>query len=182
MVRSAAAACLLIALCGCGVLTGKKAPELAPGILYSPNGEPLSGGPLDDPKCEDALGKWFDRVDQDHDGKIDLPEFLADARRQFAAMDLDKSGVLTPSVLAQYRQPYLADREGGEDESDRKRRAAAAGNVIDRADPVMLADVSLRNQVTRDQFLAYARRNFASLDRARAGHIDRDSLLASCKR
>lgn len=190
---AAAALVLLAALAGCGLFRDKPSPRET-GIIYSPNGEPLSGGPLDHPACADALDRWFDRVDRDHDGTIDLGEFLADAERQFAAMDLDKSGVLTPAELAQYRAPYLANtrereaRNGGDsdDDADRRRRRGGDSNEppigVDRADPVMLADVGLHNEVTRDEFLAYARRNFAALDRDKTGKIDRAAIVATCKR
>src|ERR1700722_6318414 len=71
-------------------------------VLFSPNGEPLSGGPLGHPPCAEAIGRWFDRVDTNHDGAISLEEYLADACRQFAAMDLDHEGVVTPAELSQY--------------------------------------------------------------------------------
>ncbi len=51
----------------------------------------------------------------------------------------------------------------------------------DVEDPVMVADTNLRNRVTRDDFLAYARRNFASLDRNHDGTLDRAEVLAACK-
>jgi hypothetical protein len=187
--RAAVAALALLALAACGLFGGReKEREAKPGPLYSPNGEPLSGGPLGDLKCEDAMRRWFARVDADHDGSIDAAEFLADARRQFAAMDLDKSGVLTPSVLARYRAPYLAEqpREEPPDESDsdrEKRRQRDREPPIgkDRADPVMIADVNLRNRVTLDDFLASARRNFAALDVNKNGRLSSDEMLATCK-
>ena len=63
------------------------------------------------PHATDAIRRWFARVDADHDGAISLGEFMADARRQFGVMDLEHTGVLTPAVLAQYRAPYLTERQ-----------------------------------------------------------------------
>jgi len=169
-------ACALLAvalLASCGHGDDDDAPKGVP-RLYSPNGEPLNGGPLGFPSCETAMSRWFDRTDRDHDGTIDLAEFLADARRQFALMDLDKDGVLTPAELAAYRLPYegepAAQRSG-----DKKRRA-----YNDQPDPVMLADVGLHNKVTLADFLAYARRQFADLDRDRDGHIEKAEALRVC--
>ncbi len=185
--RRAAFALAVLALCSCSWLGGEKPVRLGP--IYSPNGEPLSGGPLDDPSCDDALGRWLGRADTDHDGTIDEREFLADASRQFAAMDLEKTGVLTPSVLAQYRTPYAranAARQRDDRDRDQDQRERDEGRgpppEEERADPVMLADVGLRNRVTRDDFLAYARRNFATLDLNHDGRLDRDEVLATCKR
>jgi hypothetical protein len=192
--RAALAAALTLALGACSEFRDR--PPVRQGPIFSPNGEPLSGGPLGDPSCADAMGTWLARVDTDHDGTIDLKEFLADARRQFAAMDLEKSGVLTPAVLAQYRAPYSAERPGevADDDQDqgqrrRGRRDDDTGDsdnkgpprVLERADPVMLADVQLRNRVTLEEFLTYERGNFASLDRNRNGRLDRDELVATCQ-
>lgn len=163
--------------------------------LYSPNGEPLNGGPLDDPSCADALSRWFDRLDARHQGTIDLETFLADARRQFTAMDLDKDGVITPSVLAKYRAPYAlsrqaAARDKAESRNEEGRRGGrregnggldVAGLSSDQPDPVMMADVGLHNRVTLAEFLDYARRNFASLDVHHDGRLTKAELLQPCK-
>jgi Ca2+-binding EF-hand superfamily protein len=174
-VRLALVALAILALASC---SDDDKPMRA-GPLYSPNGEPLSGGPLGEPSCADALGSWFARVDTDHDGTIDEGEFLADANRQFAAMDLDKSGALTPSELAQYRAPYVRPVRRPDYQNDAGRGPPPQEDV---EDPVMVADTALRNRVTRDDFLAYARRNFASLDRDHDGTLDRAEVLAACKR
>jgi len=154
------------------------------GTLYSPNGEPLSGGRLGHPSCADALGRWFDRVDANHDGAIDRNEFLADAARQFALMDLDKDGVLTPAELAQYRAPYaeapqVEEAPAQDDERRRELRPTRAGP--ERPDPVMLADTGLHNRVTREEFLAFASRTFAGLDADHDGRVTRAELTALCR-
>ena len=193
--RVALAAALTLALGSCGYFRDR--PPVRQGPIFSPNGEPLSGGPLGDPSCADAMRTWLARVDTNHVGAIDLNEFLADARRQFAAMDLEKSGVLTPPVLAQYRAPYSTTQPGEraeeEDQDDEQRRRSRRGLImgdsddngppptLERADPVMIADVSLRNRVTLDEFLAYERGNFASLDGNHDGRLDRDELVATCQ-
>ncbi len=74
--------------------------------LYSPNGEPLSGGPLGHPSCEAALAGWFDRLDPSHQGKVSQAVFLADTAAQFDRMDLDHDGQITPAELASFRAPY----------------------------------------------------------------------------
>jgi len=192
---SRAAALLLIAALALGACFGRgqhRAPPKDP--LYSPNGEPLSGGPLGHPSCQEAMGRWFDRVDTGHRGVIEFQEFIADARRQFAAMDLAKDGVVTPSELAQYRAPYDADTPasaaGGRapDAAGAPRHAQGSSSgddddkaiTEDRPDPVMLADVTLRNRVTLPDFLAYARRNFIELDTDHDGRLVKSNLLKSC--
>jgi hypothetical protein len=162
-------------------------------LLYSPNGEPLAGGPLGHPGCRDAMAQWFDRVDANGDGKIDLDEFLADAARQFAVMDLDHDGIVTPAALAAYRAPFYgaasqpADaappasgehrhRRGGEGAP----RASGGEDQQDQADPVMLADTTLRFRVSSAEFLAYARRHFAQLDAVQRGSLAKLEILQIC--
>ncbi|HUB94266.1 MAG TPA: EF-hand domain-containing protein, partial [Stellaceae bacterium] len=118
--RAVLAAALTFAIGACHPF-GDRRPVVRQGPIFSPNGEPLSGGPLGDPSCKDAMQKWLARVDANHDGTIEVSEFMADARRQFSAMDLDKSGVLTPDILARYRAPYASAR-GDEFASDGEER------------------------------------------------------------
>jgi hypothetical protein len=168
------------------------------GRLYSPTGERLNGGPLGRPTCADAMTAWFERADTDRDGMLDREEFLADARRQFAVMDLDKDGIVTPAELAQYRAPYEAEpvqrappatepvppaeqssggkrRHGGE-----PGRADTGGSAEERPDPVMAADVGFRNQVSLRDFMAYAARQFAALDLDHHGRLAKADILRSC--
>jgi len=187
-------AALLLAACGGGAAARHRA------ILYSPNGEPLSGGALGQPSCREAMARWFDRVDADRDGTIDHGEFIADARRQFAAMDRDKDGFVTPAELEAYRAPYRAGQEKeakaeAEEEDERPRRPLFGGFGLDaltgrsreardlaadRPDPVMSADVNLRFKVSLAEFLAQAERRFSSLAKAGGGRVTRAAALASC--
>jgi len=90
---------------GCGSDSPRRRYGPSP-IVFSPNGEPLSGGPLGKVACRDAIGRWFDRTDANGDGTLTFEEFEADARRQFAAMDEDSDGYVTPPELADMRAPY----------------------------------------------------------------------------
>jgi hypothetical protein len=177
----------------------RSAESAGRGPIYSPNGEPLSGGPLGPSTCEDAMARWFDRVDANHDGAISWDEFVADARRQFAVMDLDKDGVIVPAELAQYRAPYLpgparearqGEARSATDDTEKRQRERGRGDrgegsdggsvAIDQPDPVMLADVNLRNHVSLADFIAYAARNFANLDTGPKGHLDKADLVRLC--
>ncbi|MFZ0693384.1 MAG: hypothetical protein WAN51_04415 [Alphaproteobacteria bacterium] len=199
---------LAIGLVGCSHDSSRPQRPEYTGILYSPNGEPLSGGALGHPVCANALSAWFDRVDGNHDGRVDADEFMMDARRQFAAMDLDHTGVITASELARYRAPYeetvprqknVASNEDGEEPDEQSasgnRRSrhggqsgggqrAAAGGPADMSDsqpdPVMSADIGLRFEVHVEDFLAYAQQKFSTLDRDRNGTLDRNEVVASC--
>lgn len=146
--------------------SGGRMGQMAAPIVYSPNGEPLSGGPLGQPSCKLALEYWLDRADADHDGRLDRNEFLADARAQFARQDLDHLGYLTTDVLERYREPY---RGSG-------RSAAHSGQ-----DPVMAADANFDLKVTGDEFMKQAEQTFARLDADRDGAITKAELEAPCR-
>jgi hypothetical protein len=168
--------------------------------IYSPNGEPLDGGPLGSPSCVDAMTTWFNRVDTNHDHAIDLAEFLADARRQFALMDLNHDGEITPDELATYRAPYEVDgvepAPSDVDKSEtpdrtrgrRRGESASAGSSgshkvdlsNDAADPVMSADVNLKFKVSLDDFLAYEKGQFDQLDTRHSHRLTTTEILTSC--
>lgn len=161
---------------------GRSDPKLFR-TVYSPNGEVLNGGPLGRPTCEDALTGWFNRIDAKRDARIDREEFLADARRQFAIMDIDHDGLITPAELDRYRATYKTTEDERSTGNNDRRRDPARNSITDSSqpDPVMAADVRLRNQVTLQEFLAHAEKVFATLDRKRDGFISRDEALTACK-
>jgi hypothetical protein len=194
---------VLLAACG----GSHKDPGIAAArLIYSPNGEPLSGGLLGHPSCAEALAGWFDRLDTDRRGAIDLDRYLADARGQFAAMDLDKQGAVTADVLTRYRAPYNSDArpetaasatessnrvprsgEGAhrQGQSGTGSRAAASGNdrghsSDEEPDPVMAADVQLQFKVTLSDFIAYEQRRFAELNAKHDGRLAKAEVLALC--
>jgi hypothetical protein len=238
---------LLPALSACSSHHDRAQPSTGnTGPLYSPNGEPLSGGSLGHPSCQEALGGWFDRVDAEKAGTIDLAAFLADASRQFAAMDIDHNGQITPDELARYRVTYASESDVAQaaadddtlrpDQSAQQQgggpggtggagggggrggggsfgagaggrggggRGGAGGSgpgdangvsdadkgaadlspremARDRPDPVMIADVTLRNRVTQAEFLTYERQNFAEFDTNHDGRLSKDELTRSC--
>jgi len=177
----------------------------APNILFSPNGEPLSGGPLGQPKCEAALAGWFNRVDADHDGAVDRQEYLADAKAQFAKMDLDHDGYITAAKLSEFRAPYedggpVAEPDGplpgttadsgGQRHHGHAPSAPPTGAppapqpmrgpppVIE--DPVMSADRTLSFKVSLEDFLAHAEGIFAQMDNARSGRLALARVQSRC--
>jgi len=195
-------------LVACGGADKETAQRIAAArVIYSPNGEPLSGGPLGHPSCEDALARWFDRLDTDRTGTIDLDQYLADAQRQFTAMDLDKQGAITADELARYRAPYesasMPETSASAPESTNRAprsgqgahrpgqssagpRASASGDPRGRSsddepDPVMAADVHLQFKVTLPDFLAYADRKFVELNAKRDGRLAKIDALALCQ-
>jgi hypothetical protein len=183
-------AALCIGVTGC---SGRHSQSSGFVRLYSPAGEPLNGGALGEPSCTDALSAWFERVDRDHDGTIDRDEFLADGRRQFAAMDLDNDGIITPAELAQYRAPYepgtapavaqAATDAPSDRKARRRRRQGGGGNgggSNDGPDPVMAADINFHHQVTRADFIDHLSRQFPALDTGQHGRLTKPDILRLC--
>jgi Ca2+-binding EF-hand superfamily protein len=181
-----------LTLGGCGAqdTVGPTQEALRKLRIFSPNGEPLNGGKLGHPDCADAMGTWFDRVDTNHDGFIEMDEFLADAQRQFNAMDLNHDGVITPPELAQYRLPYgpapafapigEAMPQKPADDSDSRSKSGRGDIGNDTADPVMLADLRQRNEISLNDFTTYARRHFAELDRGHTGQLTKSEVDTEC--
>ncbi|MGE4529524.1 MAG: hypothetical protein AB7D00_14260, partial [Rhodospirillaceae bacterium] len=142
---------------------GGREARQSPALMFSPNGEPLNGGALGQPSCGLAMNSWFDRTDANHDGRLDREEFLADARAQFAKMDVNRLGYLTNDALSRYRQPF--------------RQGTRSNNVID---PVMTADKNLNFMVTPEEFQQHAAEAFAQLAAPQGSAIDRAGLAAYC--
>ena len=191
---------LVLSCAGCSSPREIHHRDAGPTVLYSPNGEPLSGGPLGQPSCETALAGWFNRIDANHDGALDRQEYLADARAQFQKMDIGHDGYITASKLTVYRAPFEEGPPVAVEERDRPlapppeaeqghRRGhgpaeapppQAARQPTPRTadgleDPVMSADRSLSFKVSLEDFLAHAEEVFAQMD---AAHSDRLTLAA----
>ena len=184
-----------VCLSACGSHPRAKSLE----TIYSPNGEPLNGGPLGHPACRDAIAGWFTRVDVNRDGMVDLDEFLADTRHQFAAMDLAKDGEITAAELSTYRAPYEAtlslgpqDDFGAPTTATTRRSRRQRGNSMgisrpgrkgdvpsDAADPVMSADVNLNFRVTLSDFVTYKTKEFTQMDVKHTGRLTLDEVQQS---
>jgi hypothetical protein len=186
-IRPIAIALTMSVVCvGCMSLTGGPRPASdrasAYTILYSPNGEPLTGGPLGHPSCQDALAGWFSRVDANHDGAIDRDEFMNDARAQFDRMDLGHEGYITSAKLSEYRAPYQErpTDTGMGGQRDPRNGGPARVRQGDTADPVMSADRTLSFKVTWPDFQANAEEVFAQLDNKHRGKLSLEQIQATC--
>jgi hypothetical protein len=179
---------LILAITGCTsvqhYIDGSPPPPFR--TFYSPNGEVLNGGPLGKPSCSDAITSWFNRADTDHNGRLTREEFLADARRQFAVMDLDHDAVITPVELDRYRDPFSPPQEKqSTNRNDRSRgnqdRGRSSLTAGDTPDPVMAADIRLRNVVDLQDFMFHAEKVFLSLDKKHEGSLDVRAATTACK-
>jgi hypothetical protein len=192
---------VLLAMAGCG--PSRDARSLRPTPVFSPNGELLSRGGPHEPSCPAAVGEWWENLAAGHDGVVDKDTFLADAKAQFAAMDLDHDGFITPYELSEYRAgadeqmgerglppgvtapsqsaaiPSGHGRRGGiYDDSAVQPRVARTQIPADLVDPVMSADKSLSFKVSLADFMAQASDLFAEMDKNREGRIGKDAVIA----
>ena len=73
--------------------------------FISPMGEPFRarGG------TDDALARWFNQADRNHDGQITPDEMKADADRFFATLDSDGDGEIGPDELIHYEWELAPD-------------------------------------------------------------------------
>ena len=171
-----AAALVLVAVLPAACGGGQAGPIRSPyEVRFSPNGEPMNGGPRGYPPCDEALGRWFANADLNHDGRLRRDEYLADARRQFAIMDLDRNGEVTPAELGQYRAPYATPPANVD--------TRMMGPTIRATfpDPVMSADTGLRFRVGLDAFLASGARRFADLSGGPDGTLTRAVVGRLCE-
>lgn len=157
-------------------------------VRFSPNGEPMTGGPRGYPPCEQAQARWFAEADRDRTGVMTRDEFLADARRQFKVMDLDGNGDITPAELAEYRAPFATPPKGAPSLLPADAPAGAiprrplAGPISDTMpDPVMIADTELRFRVSLPAFLASADRQFLKLGGAQGTPLGPDVVATLCR-
>src|SRR5579859_2202480 len=201
---SIAAMATLFAMAACSS-HGGRAARARP--IFSPNGEILTAGGKDAPKCPEALGGWWDRIAAAHGGVLTRETLVADANSQFDAMDLDHDGFITPSELSEYR---AAIEEPAEDEEvlspeQLQQKAAAAQQrrgpggrrgangdpglqprhysqiPADVVDPVMSADKSLSFKVSREDFLYQQTTEiFPNLDKNHDGKLSREEVVSSC--
>jgi Ca2+-binding EF-hand superfamily protein len=196
--------CILTAaalVSSCGESSHKEKHDSAPTyMLYSLNGEPLNGGPLGRPTCQQAFTDWVNRLSSGSAG-ITKTVFLSDARVQFTRMDIDHNGYIVSEELDRFREPYRQQQDSAKSHSEEnagsdanahgkhshkgKSKESSGENTSDRslslADPVMSADTNLDFKVTLEEFLKQAEENFAKLDANHDGVIDKTEATISCE-
>lgn len=169
-------------------------PMRGPQLFISPAGEPfraLPGAPY-------PVKAWFDGADANHDGAMSRDEFVADALRFFAIVDVDKNGVLDGFEVSNYETRIAPEivglpapgsmrrgpmgqgpgEDGGGDDAPRRRpqgtnvlQGAALFGLIAEPEPVMASDGNFDRRITKDEATKAAKTRFALLD------TDKDGLL-----
>jgi Ca2+-binding EF-hand superfamily protein len=193
-----AAALVLAALAACASDQAAPAAERGPRatLFLSPAGKPFHA----DPGKPYPVSAWFAEADANHDGKLTRDEFRADFARFFNELDQDHNGVIDGVELQRYEQqvapevlPRLAQVQGGfpgERGGTGERRLAEAprgrgGAVYDGApaysllnvsEPVASADADFDGKITLEEFQRAADRRFEQLDKDRSGYLTLDAL------
>lgn len=76
-----------------------------PSLFVSPCGRPYRA----DPGQPYPVAVWFDAADANKDGKLDRPEFRADAATFFKALDQDHNGVVEGMEISFYERRILPE-------------------------------------------------------------------------
>jgi Ca2+-binding EF-hand superfamily protein len=156
--------------------------------FISPVGEPYHS--------EDKLSgaeHWFAAVDADHDGRITPAEYLKDAAAFFARLDRDHNLEIEPAEIeyyeteiapeirvvstgAQYHPSSDDSGESTQKEPYPDRLGAGRYSWIDLPEPIVSMDTNFDRAISRQEFLAAARKRFAALDADHNGVLTRDEL------
>ena len=151
-------------------------PQLYVAAMGQPFRSPSSG--------PDPEAAWLAQADADHDGKVTLPEFLADAERFFRLLDRDRDGEIDPQEVSAYEIDIAPEirlyQRGAPLDTDRKKSkllyrsdALGAGRFaqLNIPEPVSSADADYNRGVTLAEFRDAATKRFALLDPAGGGAL-----------
>lgn len=132
---------------------------------------------------------WFAAADADHDGRLTLAEFLADAEASFARFDLNHDGEIDPTEMTAYEGdvPEISLYQRGQrlPANGRERKEAAryggalgAGRYaqLNIPQPIASADLDFNRGVSREEWRTVAARRFQLL-----GPVDGALTLAALK-
>jgi hypothetical protein len=186
----------LFLLYGCALATAAAAtPQPDPGtppppayrrLFISPMGEPFRGR-----GDEDQVARWFSGADRDHDGRLTLAEFVADAARFFKTLDQDHDGQIAGAEIDHYEYDVVPEASGlrsdagGESATPREQahdpkhhrgrpggrsgfastmQGAARYGILDIPEPVTSADSDFNGRVSWQEYEAAATLRFGLLD------------------
>jgi Ca2+-binding EF-hand superfamily protein len=143
-------------------------------VFISPSGEPFRPGALG----RDPFDAWFDRVDANHDGRIDRTKFRADAEAFFHKLDLNGDGVIDGFEIANYETNIAPELAASTEEHAVSSSPEGPAMLIADPEPVSSADLALNSRITLAEWLQAADRRFDLLDKKRQGFLTRVDLIA----
>ena len=157
-------------------LEAARAALAPPTVFISPSGEPFRSPA----GATASFEAWFARADTDHDGRIDRREFDADAMAFFGKLDLNGDGVIDGTEIAAYEKTVAPELIARSDEGNSGHDAYVS--LLNEAEPVSGADLSLDLRITVAEWRAATRRRFAALDPTGLGYLGHAALLARLPR
>ncbi|WP_454760451.1 hypothetical protein [Caulobacter segnis] len=171
-------------------------PMRGPQLFISPAGEPFRAPP----GAPYPVKAWFDGADANHDSTISRDEFVADALRFFAVVDVDKNGVIDGFEVSNYetriapeiiggmapgsmRRGPMGQGPDGDDDAPRRRpqgtnvlQGASIYGLIAEPEPVMASDGDFDRRITKDEATRAAKTRFALLDTDKDGVLKLEEL------
>lgn len=141
-------------------------------------GEPFRG----DAGRAALIATWFNGADTNHDGKLSLAEFRADADRFFTTLDTNHDGEIDPDELDRYENkiaPEIGAANGfGGASAFNGAVGAAHYGMLDLPEPVASADSDFNRGVSRVEFQRAATFRFRALDFEHNGQLTLAGLPA----
>lgn len=162
-------------------------------VFFSPSGEVFKS-PLSE-AYPTAL--WFSGADTDQDGALSREEFLADALRFFAVVDVDGNKIISSQENSRYEQelapeilgfsPLVKQPTYRKRENDKatepwtqayqaRIQGAAQFSLINEPQPIRAADRNFDFRVTEDEWIKATTARFNLLDRNKDGKLTLDEL------
>ncbi|HET6969530.1 MAG TPA: EF-hand domain-containing protein [Phenylobacterium sp.] len=156
-------------------------------LFISPSGKPFRA-PMGQAY---PVAAWFAEADANHDGRITLEEFRADADAWFKVLDTNGDGQISMPEVTHWEEvlvPEIARDASGlgggfggggrggrgapsRNELDTRRQGAAAYSLVNEPHPIRGADSDFDLSVSRAEWRAAADRRFALLDADHDGAI-----------
>jgi hypothetical protein len=147
-------------------------------LFISPMGEPFRG----DAGRAALIATWFNGADTNHDGKLSLAEFRADADRFFTTLDTNHDGEIDPDELDRYENKIAPEIGAGNGFGGASAFNGAVGaahyGMLDLPEPVASADSDFNRGVSRVEFQRAATFRFRALDFERHGQLTLAGLPA----
>lgn len=154
---------------------GPRPPQVQ--LFVSPSGQPFRAPPGHPYPVAD----WFAEADADHDGRLTLDEFRADADRWFKALDVNGDGLIDMPEVTRWEEQLVPEvTRGGmgfigaprsRNSSDTRTSGAGVWSLVNEPHPIRGADADFSMTVSRAEWRAAADRRFALLDADHDGAI-----------